>query len=178
MKRQLLFGAVLLLVTAACTETAPPVDKAARGAELLAPFKADLKAALLQGMESGPAEAVAVCRDKAPQIAAALSVDGVSMGRSSHRLRNPANAPRQWLAPIVSAFADGTFELAPQVVDIGDGRTGYVEPIVAQPLCLTCHGTDVQPELAARIAELYPDDAATGFAAGDFRGVFWVEYRP
>lgn len=178
MQRTVTCGALLMLMTAACTETPPPVDKAARGAELLAPFKAELKAALLQGMAPGPAEAVAVCRDRAPQIAAAMSVDGVSMGRSSHRLRNPANAPQQWLAPIVSAFADGTFELAPQLVDIGDGRTGYVEPIVVQPLCLTCHGTDVPPELAARIAELYPDDAATGFAAGDFRGVFWVEYRP
>lgn len=178
MKRQLLFGAILLLVTAACAEAPAPVDKAARGAELLAPFKADLKSALVQGLASGPAEAVAVCREQAPQIAAALSVDGVSMGRSSHRLRNPANAPQDWLAPVVAGFADGTTGLAPRVVDIADGRTGYVEPIVAQPLCLTCHGTDVQPELAARIAELYPDDAATGFAAGDFRGVFWVEYRP
>ena len=178
MQRQLIFAAMLVLATAACTKAPAPVDVTARGAELLAPFKADLKAALLKGMESGPAEAVAVCRDQAPQIAAALSVDGVSMGRSSHRLRNPANAPQDWLAPIVAAFADGTSGLAPQVVDIGDGRTGYVEPIVVQPLCLTCHGTDVQPELAARIAELYPDDAATGFAAGDFRGVFWVEYRP
>lgn len=178
MKRQLIIGATLALVTAACTETPAPVDKAARGAELLAPFKADLKAALMQGMESGPAEAVAVCRDQAPQIAAALSVDGVRMGRSSHRLRNPANAPQGWLAPIVVGFANGTIGLEPQVVDLGGGRAGYVEPIAAQPLCLTCHGTNVQPDLAARIAELYPDDAATGFAAGDFRGVFWVEYQP
>lgn len=177
MQRQLILGAMLALLIVGCTEAPAPVDKAARGAELLAPFKADLKTALLQGMESGPADAVTVCRDRAPQIAAALSVDGVSMGRSSHRLRNPVNAPQDWLAPIVAGFADGTFGLAPQVVDIGDGRTGYVEPIVLQPLCLTCHGTEVQPELAARIAELYPDDAATGFAAGDVRGVFWVEYR-
>jgi hypothetical protein len=176
MKRQWIPGAILVLLTAACTEAPVPVDKAARGAELLAPFKADLKAALVQGMASGPADAVTVCRDQAPQIAAALSVDGVRMGRSSHRLRNPANAAQEWLAPVVAGFADGALALAPQLVDIGDGRTGYVEPIVVQPLCLTCHGTDLEPELAARIAELYPDDSATGFAAGDFRGVFWVEY--
>jgi len=121
-------------------------------------------------------EAISICRDKAPQIAAKLSVDGVQMGRSSHRLRNAANAPQDWLAPIVAAYADGSHELAPRSVDIGGGRTGYVEPITVQPLCLTCHGTELQPELAARIVELYPDDAATGFAAGDFRGVFWVEY--
>jgi hypothetical protein len=30
--------------------------------------------------------------------------------------------------------------------------------------------------VASSIAELYPDDEATGFSAGDFRGVFWVEF--
>jgi len=24
---------------------------------------------------------------------------------------------------------------------------------------------------------LYPDDQATGFSEGDFRGVFWVEFQ-
>jgi hypothetical protein len=167
---------MLVLAVTACTQTQEPVEATVSGAELLAPFKAELKAALVQGMESGPAEAISICRDKAPQIAAELSVDGVQMGRSSHRLRNAANAPQDWLAPVVAAYADGSYDLTPRSVDIGGARTGYVEPITVQPLCLTCHGADLQPELAARIAELYPDDAATGFAAGDFRGVFWVEY--
>ena len=171
--RRLTVIAVLLTLTA-CSPVSTDVNE--RGAELLAPFKAELKEALLQGMEAGPVEAITICRDKAPEIAAALSVDGVAMGRSSHRLRNSANAPQAWLAPIVNDYADGSHELAPRILDIGGGRTGYVEPIVVQPLCLTCHGTELQPELAARIGELYPDDAATGFAAGDFRGVFWVEF--
>jgi hypothetical protein len=176
MKRHLILGAALVLAITACAKTEAPAENAVSGAELLAPFKTELKAALVQGMEAGPVEAISICRDKAPQIAAKLSVDGVQMGRSSHRLRNTANAPQDWLAPIVAAYADGSHELAPRSVEIGGGRTGYVEPITVQPLCLTCHGTELQPELAARIAELYPDDAATGFAAGDFRGVFWVEY--
>ncbi|MBW2376809.1 MAG: DUF3365 domain-containing protein [Deltaproteobacteria bacterium] len=44
-----------------------------------------------------------------------------------------------------------------------------------QPLCVTCHGAELPPDLRARLAELYPEDQATGYAAGDFRGVFWVE---
>jgi len=31
------------------------------------------------------------------------------------------------------------------------------------------------PDLKAKLAELYPNDQATGYAAGDLRGVFWVE---
>jgi hypothetical protein len=34
----------------------------------------------------------------------------------------------------------------------------------------------LNPDIAAKIDELYPDDEATGFSEGDFRGVFWVEF--
>ena len=33
-----------------------------------------------------------------------------------------------------------------------------------------------QPDVASRISELYPEDRATGFEAGDLRGIFWVEF--
>jgi hypothetical protein len=52
---------------------------------------------------------------------------------------------------------------------------GYVEPIYVQPLCVTCHGATLAPDLQAKIDELYPNDQATGYAAGDLRGVFWAE---
>ncbi len=174
MTRQWILGAVVALATVACTKA--PVDNEPGGADLLAPFKAELKAALMQGMRAGPVEAIAICRDKAPDIAAALSVDGVTMGRSSHRLRNAANAPQAWLAPIIEGYANGSHDLVARSVDIGSGRRGYVEPIVVQPLCLACHGRDVPPAVAARLDDLYPEDRATGFAEGDFRGVFWVEF--
>ena len=54
---------------------------------------------------------------------------------------------------------------------------GYVEPIVAQPLCLTCHGKAISEATRAALAERYPDDKATGFEKGDLRGLFWVEFR-
>jgi hypothetical protein len=43
-------------------------------------------------------------------------------------------------------------------------------------LCLVCHGETLAPEIAAQIAAQYPEDQATGFADGDLRGVFWVEF--
>ena len=43
-------------------------------------------------------------------------------------------------------------------------------------LCLTCHGESLQPEIATRINESYPEDEAAGFKTGDLRGVFWVEF--
>jgi len=168
-------AALAVALCAACAQ--PATDYKAQGAALLAPFKSNLKTALVQGMEAGPVEAIAACSVQAPQIAAELSVDGIVMGRSSHKLRNPENAPPQWLEPILDSFADGSANLEPVAVSVGDDRVAYVEPIMTQPLCLTCHGQSLQPEIAARIAEAYPDDKATGFEAGDLRGVFWVEFR-
>lgn len=174
MSTRLIVAAIVLVTCAACQP--PAVDYKARGAELLAPFKTNLKAALVKGMEAGPVEAIEICKVEAPGIPAGLSVNDVAMGRSSHKLRNPENATPDWLAPLLRGFADGSSDLAPVALSISDGRMGYVEPIVVQPMCLACHGDALQAEVAAKIKEHYPEDRATGFKAGDFRGVFWVEF--
>ena len=163
-----------------CSQPAGEPD--AVGAALLKPFKAELKEALVAGMQEGPAAAIEICSDKAPEIAASLSVDGVVMGRSSHKLRNPKNTSPAWLAPLVAKWAAGGMRaddvgrLTGAVVKLDDGRHGYAEPIFMQPLCLVCHGETLAPEIAAQIAAQYPGDQATGFAEGDLRGVFWVEF--
>ena len=166
---------VVSLLMAACTVNAQEVELA-RGADLLRPFKKDLQMALKSGLEEGTAEAIQVCRVKAPGIGDALSVDGVRMGRSSHKLRNPGNTAPEWASPIMRAYLDEPSNRDPRAVLLPDNRWGYVEPITVQPLCLACHGSEIAPDVAGRISELYPEDRATGFAAGDLRGVFWVEF--
>lgn len=148
----------------------------ARGAKLLAPFKRDLQLALSQGLEQGSVEAIASCRLRAPEIAKGLSRDGIRLGRTSHRLRNPSNAALEWVRPILESYVRGSSELTARAVPLPGDRSGYVEPILLQPLCLTCHGDALAPDIAARIGELYPQDHATGFRVGDLRGVFWVEF--
>ena len=147
-----------------------------RGAELLSPFKSDLQEALRLGLTKGPVEAIGACSLQAPEIAKALAQDGVSLGRSSHRLRNAANSPPEWVSPVLEAYVDDSADRAPRVVPLPDNRFGYVEPILIKPLCLTCHGEVLAPDVAERINELYPEDRATKFNDGDFRGVFWVEF--
>ena len=168
--------ALLPVLAFAAATTQAQDTELARGAELLMPFKKDLQQALKGGLAEGPAEAIQVCRVKAPGIADALSVDGVRMGRSSHKLRNPDNTAPDWVGPIMQAYLDDASSREPRAVELDGNRWGYVEPIVAQPLCLTCHGSELAPEVAAQISELYPEDMATGFEAGDLRGVFWLEF--
>ena len=170
------YRAILIsLVLAASTIHAQDAELA-YGAELLAPFKQDLKKALQSGLAEGPAEAIQVCRVKAPEIAKALSVDGVRLGRSSHRLRNPDNTAPDWVGPIMQRYLDVPTKREPRAVELAENRWGYVEPIMVQPLCLNCHGSELAPDVAAQVSELYPEDRATGFEAGDLRGVFWLEF--
>ena len=148
----------------------------ARGAELLAPLKGDLKQALMAGMQGGPLNAISVCKDQAPAIAASHSVEGVKIGRTSHRLRNPANLAPDWVDPILEKYLGEESDRAPVVVSLENNQEGYVEPIVIAPLCLACHGKTLEPDVLAHINEAYPEDEATGFDVGDLRGVYWVEY--
>ncbi|MEM1413165.1 MAG: DUF3365 domain-containing protein, partial [Pseudomonadota bacterium] len=98
----------------------------------------------------------------------------VQLGRTSHRLRNPDNAGPAWATDVLKAYLEQPSGWTPQAVDLGEGRAGYVEPIVTQPLCLACHGAELAPEIRTALAEQYPEDRATGFEAGALRGVFWV----
>ncbi|BFM09505.1 c-type heme family protein [Halioxenophilus aromaticivorans] len=150
---------------------------ATQGAALLLPFKQQLKAALKNGMAAGPEQALQVCKLQAPGIAKGLSFGEVTVGRSSHKLRNPQNRPSAWLAPVVESFVANP-DQGPVSLSLPYELAAYVEPITVQPMCLSCHGSDLAPSLGQRIDALYPEDNALGFAPGDFRGVFWVTFKP
>jgi hypothetical protein len=164
---------------AACSggDEAPPVSEAdmLRAQVLLAPFKSQLVEALTTAVAEGPVHAVEFCTTKAPQIATELSTDGVAMGRTSHRLRNPKNAPEPWMEPLLAEYEASPDVQDPKAVRLPDGRIGYVEPIYLKPVCLVCHGDAVPDAVGETLARLYPSDKATGFEVGDFRGMFWLK---
>jgi hypothetical protein len=159
----------------ACSGGRPEVSRADvdRAKAALEPFKRELKAALLEGLEDGPEAAIVACRDAAPAIASRLTSNDVEMGRTSHKLRNPDNAPADWVKPLLAAYTGGG-EDPYLAVTLEDGRIGYVQPIYVQKPCLMCHGPALAPALAEHIAMQYAEDRATGFDEGDFRGLFWV----
>jgi hypothetical protein len=155
-------------------ERAVPADTAQRAQESLKPFKRQLMGALTEALAESPVRAIEVCSMKAPAIAEAVAREGLTMGRSSHRLRNPANAAPQWAAPMLEAWVDQPANALPRAVWIDDDTIGYVEPIYTGAMCLTCHGEAVADSVLVRIDELYPEDEARGFREGDLRGIFWV----
>lgn len=147
-----------------------------RGAAVVQPFKQRLLAALTEALASGgPEKAIEVCRVWAPELAREAGSEQAEVGRTSLRLRNPANAPRPWMEPILSAWASDPAAAKPRAVRLPSGAIGYAEPILTAPMCLACHGESLEPAVAAKLAASYPSDRATGFRAGDLRGAFWVE---
>lgn len=181
------FGAVVALVAmpleAADPVAAPPdpaiAAAAARAEAATTALQRQLSARLLAEMgKGGPAAAVKVCRDEAQAITAEVVAEqGIEIGRTSHRLRNPANAPRPWVAKLLPSYAGRKAEeVGPQTVDLGD-RVGVVKPLPMQPLCLGCHGerSAMAPAVREIIASAYPQDEAMDFAAGEVRGLIWAE---
>jgi len=131
--------------------------------------------------QGGPEGAIAVCKDKAPQMAQAASAQsGWQIRRVSLRNRNPKAVPDEWekvaLADFDRRAAVGenpaTLERA-EVVPV-DGRPTYryLRALPTQELCVSCHGAPekLSPAVAAKLRELYPDDRAVGYSPGQIRG--------
>lgn len=196
MARWFLF--VFLLAAMGCTqETAParqrltrtprpgppevlPTDepRVKRARAAIKTLKTTLKSALLEALgQGGPEKAIEVCSEKAQQLARAASNERVTVGRTSARLRNPTNGPRAWVKPILADYERGPRVPPYRTVLLEKGVVGYVEPIYTARICLTCHGSDPPPSVAERIRAHYPEDRATGFKAGEIRGLFWAEVR-
>lgn len=166
----------LVAASAACDRSKIDEDEYLEaGAAAVQPFKKSLKTALVEGLEEGPVNAISVCRIEAPKLAEQASGPNVHVGRTSSKLRNPDNSPKAWMKPLLERYEQDPEAREPAVVAIDDETVGYVEPIYVQPLCVTCHGAHLSDELEAKLDELYPADEATGYEAGDLRGMFWAE---
>jgi hypothetical protein len=159
-------------------ELAPAVKAANEGIDGM---KKRLVGRLKEELEKGgPAAAIDVCRTEAVAITGAVAAErGVELGRTSHKLRNPANAPRPWMAPLLEGQGGKKAEAVPaRVVDLGD-RVGVLQPLATQELCLSCHGPGegLSAEVRGILERAYPADQATGFSIGDLRGFAWAEVK-
>lgn len=191
MHRTIVRGALLLTVPFAVLAGTPPrvhdlgavppelSASVARADAAIAALQKRLASRLLEELEKGgPVKALAVCRDEAQAMTAAVMKEqSIAVGRTSHRIRNPRNAAPAWAEAHVAAGAGKRADEAGGIaVDLGD-RVGVLRPIPTGAMCVTCHGAAeaFPPDLARALRDGYPQDRATGFAEGDLRGFFWAE---
>lgn len=176
----------LISVPAQAGEPAAAWDERSRALadQLMSELQAELKQSMQQG---GPVAAIEVCRTRAPQIASRLSASaGADVGRTAMRVRNPANAPDDLERAVMQSFAAVLGNASPPssvlpeaVIEFRSAQgieRRYLRAIPMQPVCLTCHGATLPPEVAAAIARDYPQDAATGFESGQLRGAVTVRW--
>lgn len=132
---------------------------------------------LSQAVKSqGAAEAVTVCNTSVSGIRQGVEAEfKVNVGRTSHKVRNPDNAPPDFMKPIVEARYD-----KPVAMKGPAGQVVWSFPLRLGPLCANCHGTEdkIAPGVNEKVAELYPKDQATGFEVGELRGWIWAESTP
>lgn len=176
--------ALFALTLAAALAAQPPADpNAAEAKRIVKEFAARLRSELQHAIKAGgPVEAISVCQHKAPAIARDLSKQtGWDVGRTSLRLRNPKlDAPDAWEEQVLrelearKAAGESVQGMAyAEIVAVdGEKRYRFMKAIPTGPLCLTCHGTAVTPEVASALHNLYPNDRATGYRLGDIRGAF------
>jgi hypothetical protein len=125
----------------------------------------------------GPRRAMTVHAIRARDLRREISrLRGISVGRTSDRLRDPSNAAPTWARRFVEdAAGKKGGEVAPVVVDLGD-HVGVLVPMTTWGRCLACHDEpdrlerDVPPVLSAR----FPADRALGYTPGEHRGFVWA----
>ncbi|MBT8047498.1 MAG: DUF3365 domain-containing protein [Xanthomonadales bacterium] len=178
----------------ACASLIPAVsagfdqtDEVARAKQAVAGFSAALKSELMAAMQSGGAlRAIEVCHTRAAEISEEVSLEtGMSLFRVSQQNRSPSNVPNDWQTAVLQDFKSRILagEEAASLSWYAQAETAdgpefrFMKAIPTGGLCLQCHGTQIAPEVADKLSEIYPQDKATGFKPGDLRGAFVVTSR-
>ncbi|NJD88509.1 MAG: DUF3365 domain-containing protein [Betaproteobacteria bacterium] len=135
--------------------------------------------------KGGPEGAIGVCREKAPAMAKAASEQtGWSIRRVSLNNRNPKAVPDAWERAVLEDFdrrsaageSPATLEKGEMVTEEGRQSYRYMKALPTLDLCLKCHGPQaaLSPAVKAKLAELYPQDKATGYSVGQIRGAMTI----
>ena len=148
------------------------------GIQIIKQFGGTLKPQLIKAMkEGGPVHAIEVCANKAPAIAKQLSQEtGWNVKRVSLKARSTSAKPDMWEEKVLKDFdaqqAAGKPAGKLMATSMKDGKFRLMKAQGVQGVCLTCHGTNIKPEVRAALLKHYPNDQATGYKLGQVRGAF------
>ena len=176
-------AASLLLAQPAWADEAALLDNARSVAGAVPPKLLDV---LNQEIaKAGVVSAIAVCNEKAPQMAKNASEQtGWGIRRVSLRNRNPKAVPDAWERAGLEDFdrraaggeALSGLERFGVVEADGKKEYRYMKALPVQRVCVACHGTEanIKSEVAEKIKALYPDDKGVGYDIGQIRGAITI----
>jgi hypothetical protein len=155
-----------------------------KGKGIAASSFAVLSGALQKAMqEGGVSNAIDYCHLSAfPLIDSLSQIHQAEIKRTTLKVRNPKDRPNEVEAAVLKKYdqqaAKGE-QLKP-FVTLADGqRVAFYAPIMMNDLCLKCHGKigeTLAEEDYIHIQKRYPEDEAVGYVAGDFRGMWSIQF--
>lgn len=185
LKRYFIVG-ILSIPIFSCTEKKQPEEVAiwkSKGDSLIAQTFDTLRNTLLKTIgEKGFPGAVSFCNTKALSLTNTYAAEGITIKRTSDKLRNPANRPDNMEQEILSAYLQmkrDKQELKPVFKKDAEGNRHYFKPILLQAMCSNCHGdktTQIRPDTWESILQKYPADAAFNYKEGDLRGIWHLTF--
>ncbi len=141
----------------------------------------NLQSALKTG---GVSNAIAYCNLKAMPLTDSLSkVHQVQIRRTTLQPRNPQNAPSDVEKVMLRSYSEDNIkgkELKAVVHRIDERTVAFYAPIRINTFCLQCHGnigSTMTEENGQLVRKFYPEDEATGYEAGDLRGIWSISFR-
>lgn len=133
--------------------------------------------------EGGLQNAMVYCNLQALPITDSVSQsENVQIKRLAKKYRNPLNATTESESRILDDYEmllNNGDSLYPIIMAGENKHPVYFKPILVDAVCLNCHGTpgeQISPSLTEKITELYPNDKATGFKAGELRGMWSITF--
>ncbi len=132
--------------------------------------------------KNGAVAALSFCNERAYHLTDSMAnVQKVKIKRVSDKHRNPKNKANnkelEYIKQFKEALAKG--ESISPIFDKKDGKVHFYAPIITNDMCLKCHGTpnkQIKTKTLKKIKELYPEDNATGYGAGQVRGIWSIVF--
>lgn len=155
-----------------------------RGREIAGKAKLALKIELSKSVKkNGLANSISFCNQRAIEITDSIALEEqVMIKRLAKKNRNSYNEMSENESNLYKSFVIESLTsnwIQAQVGWDEMGRPVYYNPIVTEVLCLNCHGkpgTEINPEVAEKIAQVYPDDKAINFEVGQLRGMWAITF--
>ena len=134
--------------------------------------------------KGGPLEAFEFCSSHARELTEEVNAKlraGVSVKRITLKPRNPLNEAKGDERDVLEALEllkKNGVRLPNHLVQKTDEGYKFYKPLkIGKKVCLTCHGTDIDPALDKKIRSIYKMDKARGYKMGDLRGAIVVEIK-
>ena len=131
--------------------------------------------------EGGPVGAAVFCAHNATQLTQKLSKnlnEGVTVRRITNKPRNTNNvAKNDFEQSVLDMMEKDDRKKHPVIKKLSENHYQVYKPIRMKDKCLLCHGDNNtrNKEAYKEILSKYPNDKATGYQLGEFRGAFLVD---